>query len=893
MQRFKRWLLTLLIGGFVLAVSYVLFAVLFTEFTVDMWWFQNLGFESYFWLRLGYRYLVFAAFTILFFLIFFLNFWIGSRYLGTTAPPPSTEQATSRYRDLVRQFRTGSKRVYAPFSLALAVLVAWPLYKQWEGTLLYVFGQKAGFQDPYFGQDISFYLFSLPLYQNLLRELLIALALLTGGLLLLYWLERRMLTRAELNLPRGAKIHLTLLLVLLFGVGIWWYFLQRYELLYLQTHEPLFYGPGFVEMRVILPLLYLTIIGLVGLGLSLIYLLHTRRGLKYLVISLVIVGLGLGLRYTQFLPDIVQRYYVKPNEISREQPFMEKNIAATLRAYNVHQVETREVPVGNDPGETKIEKIGASLRNIPVWDKEILGDVFQQLQELRTYYNFSGVSVDRYVVNDLLQQVYLAARELNLKALPPEAHNWINERLKYTHGFGVVMTPAAQGGEEPMTWFIQGIPPTSDYGFKIDQPAIYFGREDLVPVIAPNASGEMGYPVGDTVTEYNYQGTGGVPISNMFRKLIFAIYFGEKDIFFTSKTKRDSRMLFRRNIVDRIKTITPFFTLDKDPYIVVTPKGLYWIQDAYTMSNLYPGSKPHDDQGFNYIRNSVKIIVDAYNGKVDYYVAEPSDPIIQAFRRIYPGLLKSMEDMPAELKPHVRYPKDLFDMQLDIYRRFHQTMEEFYKQEDLWAFPVIERGAKPEKISPYYLTLNLINHDRNDFLLLCPMVPKARANLRAICVMGCDAPNYGKMIVYTFPKGSLFFGPSQVDAMIDQDTRVSGQLTLWNQMGSQVERGRVIVVPVSGSIVYIQPVYLKAAGRLRIPQLKRLIICKNETVVMEPTLEEGFAKLEERFQNQADRARRRLEELNPGTGAVPAPPEEGKPLPQVQPPKTPPAPPAQ
>ena len=264
------------------------------------------------------------------------------------------------------------------------------------------------------------------------------------------------------------------------------------------------------------------------------------------------------------------------------------------------------------------------------------------------------------------------------------------------------------------------------------------------------------------------------------------------------------------------------------------------------MSSLYPGAQPHD-QGFNYIRNSVKIIVDAYNGTVDYYVAEPSDPIIQAYRRMYPGLLKSLEAMPADLKPHVRYPKDLFDIQLDTYRRYHQTVEEFYKQEDLWSFPVIERGDKPEKIAPYYVTLNLIEHDRTDFLLLCPMVPKARANLRALCVMGCDAPNYGKMIVYTFPKGTLFFGPSQVDAMIDQDTKVSGQLTLWNQMGSQVERGRVIVLPVMGSIVYIQPVYLKAAGRLRIPQLKRLIICKNETVVMEPTLEEGICQIGRAF----------------------------------------------
>ena len=449
MQRLKWWFFTLLIGGFALVASYLIFAVIFTDFIVEIWWHRSLGYENFFWLRLGYKYIVFAAFTLLFFLIFFLNFWIGSRYLGTVAPPPEIEQTASRSRELVRHFRTGSMRVYAPFSLALAVLVAWPLYKQWEGTLLYVFGQSAGFQDPYFGQDISFYLFSLPLYENLVRELLIALTLLTGGILLLYWLERRVLTKVEQSLPQGAKIHLSLLLLLLFGVGIWWLFLQRYGLLYLQTHDPLFYGPGFVEMRVILPLLYITIAGLICLALSLLYFLHTHRGGKFLIISLGIVSLGLGLRYTQFFPEAVQRYIVQPNEISREQPFMQKNIDATLRAYNVHQVETREDPIIHGQGEAKVAKIGASLRNIPVWDNDVLGDVFEQLQELRPYYEFSGVSVDRYTVNNQLQQVFLAARELNLKALPMEARNWINERLKYTHGFGVVMTPAAQGGTSP------------------------------------------------------------------------------------------------------------------------------------------------------------------------------------------------------------------------------------------------------------------------------------------------------------------------------------------------------------------------------------------------------------------------------------------------------------
>ena len=882
MQRFKRWFYTLLVGGVVFVVSYVLFAVLYTDFVVEMWWHRSLGYENFFWLRLGYRYLVLAAFTLLFFFIFFLNFWIGSRYLGNVAPTPETEQTTSRSRELVRHFRTGSMRVYAPFSLALAVLVAWPLYKQWEGTLLYVFGQPAGFQDPYFGRDISFYFFSLPLYENLVREVLIALALLTGGLLLLYWLERRVLTKVEQSLPNGAKIHLTLLLILFFGVGIWWVFLQRYALLYLNTHEPLFYGPGFVEMLVLLPLLYLTIAGLITLALALLYLLHARHGLKLLIIAVVILTLGIGLRYTQFLPDTVQRYIVQPNEISREQAFMQKNIDATVRAYNIHKVETREDPILHD-GEIKVGKIGASLRNIPVWDKDVLKDVFEQLQELRTYYEFSGVSVDRYTVNNALQQVFLSARELNLKALPPEARNWINERLKYTHGLGVVMTPAAQGGDEPLNWFIQGIPPTSNYGFEITNPAIYYGRSEFGPVIAPNDSGEMGHPVGDTITQYNYQGTGGVPISNMFRKLVFALYFGERDIFFTTKTNRDSRMLFRRNIVEAIKTLTPFFTLDKDPYIVTTSKGLYWIQDAYTMSDRYPGSQPHD-LGFNYIRNSVKIIVDAYNGSMDYYLADPEDPIVQAFRRIYPGLLKPLDAMPEELKAHVRYPKDLFDIQLSVYRKYHQSVEEFYKQEDLWEFPMMERNKKLDKMTPYYLTLNIIDPNRPDFLLLCPMTPKGRANLRALCVIGSDPPHYGKMIVYTFPKGSLFLGPSQVEAIINQDTRVSEQLTLWNQMGSLVERGRMIVLPVMGSLVYIQSVYLKAAARLKIPQLKRLIIVKNDTVVMEPTLEEGFAKLEERFQAQSDRARRRMQEISPGTGETPTPPiEEKQPQPAPQP----------
>jgi uncharacterized membrane protein (UPF0182 family) len=439
------------------------------------------------------------------------------------------------------------------------------------------------------------------------------------------------------------------------------------------------------------------------------------------------------------------------------------------------------------------------------------------------------------------------------------------------------MTPAAQGGEESMTWFIQGIPPQSDYGFKIEEPGIYYGVGSYGPCIAPNDSRELGYPTEEGHTLTDYQGRGGVPVNSLFRKLIFACYFGEKDIFFTTKTNPKSRLLFRRNLVERIRHLTPFFRLDQDPYVVVTPGGLFWIQDAYTVSDRYPCSQPHQ-QGFNYIRNSVKIVVDAYHGSVDYYVADERDPIVRGYRRIYPGLLKSLSQMPAELRAHVRYPKGIFDVQMSIYAKYHQTDPEiFYKQEDAWEFPEIQQNKEARQMKPYYLTVNLLDQEKAEFVLLCPMTPKARANLRSLAVAGCDGPHYGKIVLYSFPKGSMVYGPSQVDAFIDQDTVVSEQFTLWNQIGSQVERGRMLVLPVGGSIVYIQPVYLKAAARLKIPQLKRLIVSQGEMVVMAPSLEEGFARLNERLKAKAQRLQQRLQLLAPPGGPTPeVPPEKEK-----------------
>jgi uncharacterized membrane protein (UPF0182 family) len=847
MKRWKRRLF--LLGGTVLGgvVLYVVFSFVFLDFLVDLWWFRALNYEGYFWLRQAYRYLVFVGVTLSFFFIFFLNFWVASRYLGasisTTAGTAKPKQ--ERYRKLIEMFRRGSLKVYVPFSLALSILVALPIFSKWETFLLYIFGPDAGVTDPVFGRDISYYLFSFPIYVLLQGRLLVACLFLVLGLAILYWYENRLLGRTDQHLPPGAKIHLSSLIFLVLIIQVWGYLLQRYELLYSQDHEPLFFGPGFVEMRVVLPLIWLSILSFSGTALSVVFFIHRRKGLKFCVFFGVSFLVFLGLRHAKFLPQIVQEYSVKPNEIVREKPFIKNSIEATLAAYDLSKLETREYAIERIPWTASDPDVEWNVRNIPVWDREMLEDVYKQLQGIRPYYDFPSVDVDRYIVEGRYQQVYLAARELNVLNLPTYAQNWVNLHLQYTHGKGVVMTPAVQGGDEVMTWFIQDIPPQSEYGFSMRQADIYYGLiSDSPYVLAPNEVGEMDYPAKETNVMADYAGHGGVRLSSFFRRLLFAVYLKDRNLFFTTKTNEKTRVLFRRSILERIQVLTPYFLLDQDPYVVVTSQGVYWIQDAYTTSDRYPNAQSGYNQ-FNYMRNSVKIVVDAYNGDVTYYMADPSDPIIQAYRRMYPGLLKGLDQMPAELKPHLRYPKDFFVEQMDVYGKYHQTDPElFYRQEDIWDFAGVQGTAESAAMKPYYLTLNLVEPNRHEFLLLSPMSPAGRDNLRSLAVARCDGENYGKMIVYSFPKGEQVYGPSQISALIDQDTTIAEQFTLWDQLGSKVKRGRMIVLPIGPIIFYIQPVYLEAASGLKIPELKRLIVSQGDAVVMASSLGKAFGLLE-------------------------------------------------
>ena len=509
------------------------------------------------------------------------------------------------------------------------------------------------------------------------------------------------------------------------------------------------------------------------------------------------------------------------------------------------------------------------------------------MQELRTYYDFAHVDVSHYNVNGNNQQVFLAVREMNTAELPKGARNWVNDHLVYTHGYGAVMTPAGQGGDEPMTWFLRGIPLESDFGFKVEQPGVYFGMLENYPyVIVPNDAGEFGYPKGDANVTENYDGSEGVFINSAFRKLMFAYFLKDRDIFFTTKTNEKSRILFRRNIQERIRTLTPYIALDRDPYAVVTANNLYWIQDAYTTSQFYPNSASYGEGPgrINYIRNSVKIVVNAYNGKVDYYIFDTRDPFINAYRRMYPGLFKDESQMPPELLSQVRYPQDLFDVQMAIYAKYHQREPEvFYQQEDIWDVGI--PGIASENQRPtrsYYLTLDMIERNRFDFVLVSPVTPKGRANLRAMALAGSDRSSYGKLIVYSFPKGELVYGPAQINALINQDTTVSQQFTLWDQVGSQVARGNMVIFPIEKMLVYIQPVYLKSSATLKIPELKRLIMTQGQVVVMEKSLEEAFAKMIERVNAETGRIDRRFAPLSSEPEPEPLQPVQSPPSPQVQ-----------
>jgi uncharacterized membrane protein (UPF0182 family) len=861
----RNWkLLPALAGATIVAaiVLYVAFYFVFLDFFVDLWWFRSLEFEGYFWLRILYRFIFSGAVTLFFFAIFMFHFWIASHYLGLNPPDEVLldDAKRRRFQRFADVFMSGSIRVYSIISLILAIAIAIPFYLQWEDALLFFFGSSAGIEDPVYNNDISFYLFSYPIYMLIQKELLTTAVLVLMATGILYWVEHFFIPNQGKEFPTGAKIHLTVLFGFVVLFVVWGFMLDRFSLLYGSFREPVFFGPSFIDLRFRLPVIWLEILTfLVFSGSAIFYVFAERHRSKLQVFLALLCFLAVqSIQNIEFIPKLLDQFIVKPNFTRTEGPSMRYNIDATMAAYDLNNINTIDLTINLDATKD-IEQWAnqKNFENIPVWDREFLIDSYKQLQGIRPYYTFPTVDEDRYFVRGHYQQVNLAARETNVQNLLKEAQNWENTHLRYTHGYGAVMSPAAQDADIPIVWYLRDLNLTSDVGFSVKHPDIYYGLENYKYAIAPNKLITQNISGTDPEMTSNYQGNSGVPIPTYFTKMLFSFYFKDEKIFFSPNISTDSKLLIRRNIIERITTLTPYLHLDKDPYLVVDNDRFYWIQDAYTVSNLYPAAKPAADDfmdgelEFNYIRNSVKIVVDAYDGSVDYYIADAKDPIIAAYSRAYPGVFKKLDELPKNLLPHLRYPRELYYMQMKIFAKYHQnTPEAFYEQAETWQYAKVNGEA----VMPYFITMNFGRcNGLEEFVMINPMTPVNSNNLSMVGVAGtidhsqCSPNSYKPGItIFKFPKDVQVNGPSQVNALIDQNPDIAAQFTLWNQQGSEVKKGRMVILPMGNSILYVQPIYM-LASKTKMPELARVIVSIGNQVVMDKTLATAFTRLKDLF----------------------------------------------
>jgi uncharacterized membrane protein (UPF0182 family) len=865
MGNWKRLLISAAVVMTVLAGLLLAILIAVTHFVVDWWWFRSLDLGAYFWLRFLYRYILSGGVTLFFFLIFFLNFWAASRYLAIDQAVYAEE---SRYRRWLRMFQTGALPVYLPLSAFLAVLVALPFYREWEAGLLFFFAPDTGVSEPVFGDDAGYYMFRLPILLLFQWKLLVCVGILAVAVAVLYWMAHEFSPAHRRPWPRGARLHLNALVALVAGVTAWGYVLQRDNLVYVDVHEPVFFGPSLIELRYHLPLIWVEIIALVVGAAAALWFAQRRRGLKLALTCALVWISAAGLRKIDAVPELIDRFVIKPNPVKTQREYIKYNIEATLTAFDLDEIRGIDITAVPEGVELIDPNVREHLHNIPVWDPEYLDDVYQQLQGIRPYYHFTAVDTARYLVKGQIEQVNLAARELNVAKLPPEAQNWENIHLRFTHGYGAVITPAAQAGDQPMRWWLRDLSMHSDIGLTTEKPDIYFGLENLDYAIVPNRLKILDIARFEEYPGQAYTGTGGVPISSLLRRLLLSIYFREEKLFFSPNITRRSQALFRRNIVERIHTVTPFLALDGHPYIVVTPKRIFWVVDAYTTLNSYPVSKRirykfNGDAGereFNYIRNSVKIVVDAFDGSLDYYVVDHDDPLLKGYIRAYPGLFQDASAMPPLIREQLRFPRDYFEIQMRMYARYHQTEPEmFYQQGGTWDFAKVfvrlaDGRTMTQTMAPFFFTIQLEDcKNVPNFVLIKPMTPINRDNLSTLAIGGalrpdaCAMPYSKSILLYKYSKDVQVDGPAQVSAKIDQDAEIAREFALWDQRGSHLTRGRIIILPIGRSLLYVQPVYIESTSNVKIPELARIIMSMGDIVVMETSLEAALDKLEARI----------------------------------------------
>ncbi|MBU4502920.1 MAG: UPF0182 family protein [Nanoarchaeota archaeon] len=828
------------------AIFFLLSITKIVNIYTDYLWFSALSFSEIFKTILTVKLALFAIIAISFFIFVMINFTIASRVQKSNWP----------------------WKVIFIIIIILSFIQGLFASNAWLTVLQYMNQVSFNLADPIFAKDVSFYVFSLPFFLSV-WSWAFACLLITTVFIVIYYFQYLMkgLTSQQVDpntnvvtnsfdykqelskIRRPAMIHMAVLGSFIFFLLAVRHYLSRYSVMY--SEQGIVVGAGYTDVVIFLPVIkLLMVLALILAFLFFVWIFYFSRSPKLrkshivlFVFALYIVSAFVG---GTIIPGIVQSLKVTPNEINLEGPYIENNIKFTKIAYGLDSVEERDFDIDQDFSKINQNEIKGTLDNIRILDWRPLTKTYKQTQEIRLYYDLSGIDIDRYDIDGKYTQVMLAPRELDQSQIAENAKTWVNQHMVYSHGFGLVMSPVNSVTKQGLpNYIIQDIPPrysVEEESLRIDQPRIYYGEKDNDFILVNTETDEFDYPKGNTNEYINYDGKGGVKLDSAMKKLFMAMQFRDVKILLSSDMTPESKIMFSRNIKERISKITPFLQLDNDPYLVIDQGKLYWMQDAYTLTGNFPYSQKMGS--INYIRNSVKIVVDAYNGDVTYYIVDKNDPLIQTFANIFPGQFKNYEEMPDSLKKHTRYPEDLFRIQSSIFTTYHmEDIKVFYNKEDAWQIPKEVYGTGQQiEVEPYYIIMKLPEETEEEFVLMTTFTPLKKDNMIAWMAARSDNENYGKLLLYKFPKDKLIYGPLQIEAKIDQDSEISQQLTLWGQQGSSVTRGNLLAIPMGNSLLYVEPLYIQAE-QAQLPELKRVLVSDGERVFMEENLGKALQKI--------------------------------------------------
>ena len=820
----------------------------------ESWWFGAVGFADVFWTRITWQIAIWVATFAIYSLFLWFNYWLANRL---TSDRTYSFLANTEFEPYTRTILNLSALVLI---FIVAIGAAGDSTKFWSTSLKFINATDYNRADPIYGKDVGFYLFKLPFYEGLQTWLF---ALLVSGLLIaiavylskgtigisftLPNLQGKKLSGQRLKFERQwrsnfhnkQKAHIILLLAaiaVIIAIDFWF---KRYDLLY--SADGVVWGAGYTDTHARLFSYWVMGIGALILGgflISAVWLRRPKLPLYGITAYMLILFLVNGI-----YPELQQRFSVEPNELDKELPYIKNSLAFTREAYDLEKINTQNYPVADNLTAEVLQQQEGTIQNIRLWDYRPLLSTYRQLQEIRPYYLFNDVDIDRYTLDGNYRQVMLSPRELDYERVPQRAQTWVNQRLKYTHGYGLVMSPVNKVTSDGLPeLFIKNIPPVSEVNLEVKTPAIYYGESTDDYIFTGTTTSEFDFPQGNANAFTQYKGAGGVPINSLIRKLAYSYDLSSFKILISNYFTSDSRIHYYRQIKERASHVAPFLQFDNDPYITLVDGRLQWIIDAYTKSDRFPYAEPVEP-GINYIRNSVKVVVDAFDGTMQFLAVDENEPILATYRKIFPNLFEDRASIPPQVKEHFRYPLDLFKIQAQMYLAYHMNDPQvFYNREDLWRFATENYEGNQQAIEPYYQIMNLPGESKEEFALILPFTPVGKDNMIAWMAARSDGDNYGSMLLYEFPKQKLIYGPFQIEARIDQNPDISQQLTLWSQKGSRVIRGDLLVIPIDDSLLYVEPVYLRAEqGEL--PELRRIIVAYNKEVVMRSNLEEALTAL--------------------------------------------------